>query len=259
LHAGNQILSTWASADNAYTTLSGTSMSSPHVAGVAALVWSVVPTQTNVAIRNALQTTAGDLGATGKEKIFGYGLVNAFAALRAVQGLPQPTESATLSYGFDDGAMPAGWTKTGLWDVGSTCDSPPSPSHYLGYTSAATCTYETGATTTGAVTFSVDLTQSVSASVAFDHRRSVEPAALRSGQWDLHRVDLAVDGKSWNTLENWSSKSAQSTEWQSFTRQLGGYAGSNVKLRFFFNSKDAINNGYLGWLIDNVNILTATP
>lgn len=57
-----------------YGKMSGTSMASPHVAGVAALVWSHHPTCTNVEIRNVLNVSAQDLGATGRDVKFGYGL-----------------------------------------------------------------------------------------------------------------------------------------------------------------------------------------
>lgn len=58
----------------------GTSMASPHVAGVAALVWSNHTQCTNVEIRNALNATAIDLGDTGRDHQYGYGLVQAKAA-----------------------------------------------------------------------------------------------------------------------------------------------------------------------------------
>lgn len=58
----------------------GTSMASPHVAGAAALVWSVVPNATAAQIRDALLTTARDLGAPGWDPIFGFGLVDPVAA-----------------------------------------------------------------------------------------------------------------------------------------------------------------------------------
>jgi len=57
-----------------YGKMSGTSMASPHVAGVAALVWSHHPTCTNVEIRNVLNASAQDLGASGRDVKFGYGL-----------------------------------------------------------------------------------------------------------------------------------------------------------------------------------------
>ena len=72
---GVNILSTWY--DGSYTTLSGTSMATPHVSGVAALAWELNPLMSNVEIRTLLQNTADDLGAVGKDISFGYGLVDA--------------------------------------------------------------------------------------------------------------------------------------------------------------------------------------
>ena len=64
-----------------YASWDGTSMASPHVAGVAALVWSHHPGKTNAEIREALQNTALDLGSAGKDNSYGYGLVQAKAAV----------------------------------------------------------------------------------------------------------------------------------------------------------------------------------
>ncbi len=58
-----------------YGMMSGTSMASPHVAGVATLVWSHHPSCTAQQIRNVLNTTAQDLGTAGRDVKFGYGLV----------------------------------------------------------------------------------------------------------------------------------------------------------------------------------------
>lgn len=63
-----------------YGLMSGTSMASPHVAGVAALVWSHFPQCTNAQIRNVLAVTAEDLGTAGRDNSYGYGLVRAKTA-----------------------------------------------------------------------------------------------------------------------------------------------------------------------------------
>jgi serine protease len=60
----------------------GTSMAAPHVSGVAALLISRGFT-TPSAIRSRLRDTAVDLGAPGWDPYFGYGLVNAAAAVGA--------------------------------------------------------------------------------------------------------------------------------------------------------------------------------
>lgn len=63
-----------------YGNLTGTSMASPHVAGVAALVWSHHASCTPVQIRNALTATAEDRGTVGRDNLYGWGIVKAKAA-----------------------------------------------------------------------------------------------------------------------------------------------------------------------------------
>lgn len=64
-----------------YAALDGTSMATPHVSAVAALVWAQFPTATNADIRGALNATAEDLGAAGRDNYYGNGLVQAAGAL----------------------------------------------------------------------------------------------------------------------------------------------------------------------------------
>ncbi|MCW8109661.1 S8 family serine peptidase [Alteromonas ponticola] len=60
-----------------YGFMSGTSMATPAVAGLAALVWSNHPTCTGEDIRAAFKATALDSGAAGKDAYFGHGIVQA--------------------------------------------------------------------------------------------------------------------------------------------------------------------------------------
>jgi len=67
-----------------YGMMSGTSMATPHVAGVAALAWSVAPSATAKQVRQALLATAHDLGTTGVDPVYGYGLADATDAAKAL-------------------------------------------------------------------------------------------------------------------------------------------------------------------------------
>jgi subtilisin family serine protease len=78
-----------------YAYLDGTSMATPHVSAVAALVWSYFTpanptagrTCTATQLRNSLNRSARDLGAAGRDTSFGFGLVQARAAYDRIVSL----------------------------------------------------------------------------------------------------------------------------------------------------------------------------
>jgi subtilisin len=63
------------SLNNGYFTGSGTSFAAPHVAGVAALDWAYNPALTSTQLRGKLRNDARDLGITGRDDEYGFGLV----------------------------------------------------------------------------------------------------------------------------------------------------------------------------------------
>lgn len=66
-----------------YAEWAGTSGSTPIVAGVAALIRSKWPDMTSEQVINRIVSTAKDAGAPGKDPLYGYGILNAEAALKA--------------------------------------------------------------------------------------------------------------------------------------------------------------------------------
>jgi thermitase len=64
-----------------YVAFSGTSMATPHVSGVAALIWGKNPTWTVSQVRSKLDAAVDDLGPVGRDTSYGFGRVNLVKAL----------------------------------------------------------------------------------------------------------------------------------------------------------------------------------
>lgn len=82
------VRSTHDATKNGYDAWDGTSMATPHVSGVAALLFDACPNATAAQVRSALAAGAEDLGAAGRDNIFGFGLVRACQSARALCGVP---------------------------------------------------------------------------------------------------------------------------------------------------------------------------
>jgi thermitase len=77
--AGVNVLSTVPG--GGYASFSGTSMATPHAAGVAAMIAYRFPTLNAAGIRSKLDAATDDLGTPGRDSTFGFGRVNLVKAL----------------------------------------------------------------------------------------------------------------------------------------------------------------------------------
>lgn len=147
-----------------YSFFDGTSMATPHVSGAAALVWSHNTSWTNGQIRDALAATAEDLGSSGRDNTYGWGLVRAKAALDLLSGSdpgdpgnpgdPPPSEGIVLTAsaykvkGFNTVDLAwAGATSTSvnIYRNGTVLATPPNNGAYTDQTGTkgkATFTYQ---------------------------------------------------------------------------------------------------------------------
>ncbi len=119
--------------NNTYGAMSGTSMATPHVSGLAALILSRNPGLTPTQVRQLIESTATDLGPTGRDIYFGYGRVDAALALASTppgSAPPTPTPGPPLEIwpdgcqelipdgGFEDGL--GGWQVSGAAGIDAT-------------------------------------------------------------------------------------------------------------------------------------------
>jgi serine protease len=110
----------------------GTSIASPHIAGVAALILSVNPCLSNKQVRDIIERTSQKVGnyvySTNPSKPngawnneMGYGLVDAYASVQLAQAMNSPTLDLMVRDGYDDfGIQPntasqTTWNSPDIW------------------------------------------------------------------------------------------------------------------------------------------------
>lgn len=130
---GSSITSAWRTSDTATNTISGTSMATPHVTGVAALFLETNPTASPATVTAALVNNATLNHVTGA----GTGSPNRLLFSLLTGGSPTPTPTPTppptgtellLNRGFESGAV--SWTATAGVITNSTGQTPHGGSWY---------------------------------------------------------------------------------------------------------------------------------
>jgi len=99
-----------------FATMSGTSMAAAFVSGVAALVLSARRDLSAIQVREVMLATAKDIGTVGRDEIFGAGIVDAYAAFKALGYFPDKIVFPTIS----------SLGRVGQESVGSTLQMPES-------------------------------------------------------------------------------------------------------------------------------------
>jgi len=94
----------------------GTSFAAPHVTGTVAIMREIAPEATLGEIREALQSTAIDLGPIGRDDQYGYGMLDAVGALMWIDRRePEPPTSLTVVAGPE--SITIGWAPSTSFDV----------------------------------------------------------------------------------------------------------------------------------------------
>ena len=113
---------------NGYKRSSGTSFASPEAAALAAMAKSIDGTMNQDSFKKLLQDTCTDLGETGHDSLYGYGMLNFEKAANALLGTDEETHNygdwvsdgaSTHSRSCTDDGCAAKETQLHTWDAGT--------------------------------------------------------------------------------------------------------------------------------------------
>ncbi len=233
---GSSIYSTWL--NSGYNTISGTSMATPHVAGLGGLLASQGLTATQ--IRDRICTTAAKISGTGSW--WTCGRIDAAAAVGAAPPPPPPPPppgtERIVNGGFEAGTSP--WTQSssgGYALVTTTRPHAGAYSAYLGdYNSA---------------TESISQQVTVPANGTLTYWWYMTTAESGSTVWDRLRVRvLNTGGTVLATPRTWSNASGAGV-WRQDTISLAAYAGQLVKLEFIATTDSSLKSAFF---VDDVSL-----
>lgn len=155
-----------------------------------------------------------------------------------------------------------GWTSTGLWHQSARKPYSPTTSWYYGQ--EASGNYNTGARNVGSLTSpGISLCQAVNPVLTFRSWYQTEPDNLiltpppsginEANYYDRKHVEISTDdGNSWNPLFTLTFPTNQMNTWEQITIPLSAYSGQTIKIRFRFDTIDAVSNGFEGWYVDDI-------
>lgn len=172
-HPFSLVLSASHTSNTGYNWRAGTSMATPQVAGLAALLWAT-GMHDAAQIRARIISTADDLGAPGQDPQFGAGRINIYRALTGVSPDAPPVANAggpysgskgvAVSFNGSGSSDPNGKAITYAWNFGdpasgSNTSSAANPSHTYAragiYTVSLTVTDASGRTATTSTTATI--------------------------------------------------------------------------------------------------------
>lgn len=260
---GSSITSAGISSNTATATMSGTSMATPHVVGVAALYLQSNPAALPAAVRNALVANATakvTSPGTGSPNILLYAIFGTVSPTntptRTATPIPgvtntptkTPTRTATpipggtnviKNPGFESGPG-VNWTESSSGGYVIVDKSKPRTGVYSAYF----CDYNS-------CTEYIEQSVTVPANGTLTYWWYQTSAEATTTAYDYLRVQVFnSSGTLLTTLKTWSNVNARNT-WKLDTRSMAAYAGQTVRLRFTVKTDSSLKSAFF---IDDISV-----
>jgi subtilisin family serine protease len=238
---GSSITSAWHTSTSATNTISGTSMATPHVAGVAALYLQGSPSASPATVSNAITSTATTGVVTGAQTGSPNRLL--YSPLSGGGTTPPPTGGNLLQNpGFESGAT--AWSAT-AGVITNASGAPARTGSYKAWLNGY------GQTTTDSLSQNVSIAAGKQATLSF-YLYISSAETTTSTAYDRLQVQV-VSGGSTTTLATYSNLN-KGTSYVQRSFNLSAYAGQTVTVRFVGTEDSSLATSFV---IDDTSVTTS--